>query len=249
MSRNLSWDGSHLGRIDRRHVKWEDVRDGLNYWFIDYDGHSKFDYMGGNEPFRCICISEPVESRFPCLVDELKPLFCISKTGTHSVMINTKLYLLYLPCIDDDKLIPDVALPEMQIKHKEFYMCSSHVVKIMMFWSMVGCGTMSPYDILIRWRPQHNPLFLSLHERNKKRAHEVSYKKDMQTIWFQEKRQNHPLRSMLLYYFDDISQQINTSDLRDDIQKIVKRVAPEYNNLDVQIWKKICELLETHRPY
>ncbi len=82
------WDGSYLGVITRRNIEDEMEFMNLKYWKINLYGHTQ------------VCIIRRTMTSCPCISDELKILFGLSKLGTHRVRYRRKLYVLIKPRIN-----------------------------------------------------------------------------------------------------------------------------------------------------
>lgn len=92
------WDGSYLGQFPSSIIVCERNVHDLKYFHLKLGSFYHF------------CIAKTTTSDYPCLFDELKPLFGLSKLGTHTIHIENKYYLLMRPsvkgivCVYDHKL-------------------------------------------------------------------------------------------------------------------------------------------------
>jgi Fe-S-cluster formation regulator IscX/YfhJ len=109
----MNWDGSYITNI--KVIKDFNIKK-TRYWKFEYQ--NIIDY----------CIVKTLEDNVKCLIDELKPVFGLSKLGTHRInynsnryimikanytMTNTHTFIVYDMCLSeltniDDKLIKQV---------------------------------------------------------------------------------------------------------------------------------------------
>lgn len=79
---HFSWDGSDLGSYPDDVIIYEDAFDNIKYWKINVDGNTE------------LCMYRKYTNMFPCVVDELKPVFGVTKNGTHKIKIGASKYII-----------------------------------------------------------------------------------------------------------------------------------------------------------
>lgn len=85
----LLWDGSYLGNFGEKIIK--------STWEIEKRKYMKISIK--KHIFFCAYITP--NSSFACVVDELKPLFGLTKIGSHRINIDRKMYIIYyVPYVD-----------------------------------------------------------------------------------------------------------------------------------------------------
>jgi hypothetical protein len=109
-SLSLTWDGSHLGEYPRscllHKIQCKDSGIMLQYIRlpVEEDGTS----------LSFVCHMKRHKDVFlPCILDEIKPLFGISKIGTHRIRIGKLEYVLY-KCFMGDRLITKLSNSEKE---------------------------------------------------------------------------------------------------------------------------------------
>lgn len=93
MSCDVAWDGSHLGTIHKHQI----IRD------FNVDNHRYWVVMIGDVTITAIV--RTTQGYVPCIIDELKPVFGLTKLGTHTVKIKSKLYILIRVLHNDDNIL------------------------------------------------------------------------------------------------------------------------------------------------
>ena len=126
--KTFTWDGSFLGHFvsKRRLVDWEFIYQSTRYCQVRI-----VDENGGKSVAICkMRVSR--DNLLPCIVDEIKPLFGLEKSGTHFVTIgrNSTIYILtksYLPVdkagiwiggLQDDYILRDLVKAEKNHRKK-----------------------------------------------------------------------------------------------------------------------------------
>lgn len=79
----LKWDGSFLGSFKENIIQKKLEENNKKYFILEI----KSNYY--------ICRYNIFKTNLPCIIDEIKPFFKIRKTGTHSIQIGNKKYILY----------------------------------------------------------------------------------------------------------------------------------------------------------
>lgn len=86
----IKWDGSHLGSLKREEVEDKDkIKIGrhLKIYLLTIDGE------------KILALVKSIDSLLPIIFDEMKPIFGLSKIGTHSFRYGGHLMIAYRPCL------------------------------------------------------------------------------------------------------------------------------------------------------
>lgn len=79
----MQWDGSHLGEFTAVVIQREHHAHSTKYWRLQ---------LGEQSIFASV---RPLKSTLPCIIDELKRVFALTRTGTHRITIDGTGYLLF----------------------------------------------------------------------------------------------------------------------------------------------------------
>jgi hypothetical protein len=98
------WNGTYLGRISDQNILRSNVEGNFEFWHIEIDG------------YQTICMIRKTKNYTPCLVDELKPIFGLSKLGTHYVNYGNCYIILIQARTDMSGFLvyPDVTLNHLK---------------------------------------------------------------------------------------------------------------------------------------
>lgn len=77
---DFEWNGSHLGTYKKNIIDWKLETKRAKYCQLNINGKV------------LVCQIRNVKSHLPCIIDEIKPLFGISKLGTHDLYIGKTMY-------------------------------------------------------------------------------------------------------------------------------------------------------------
>lgn len=95
MSR-FKWDGTDLGELKDDQILSRVFADGDEYWTISLDDTST-----------TTCYVRSIVTNHANLIDELKPVFNLTKLGTHRAQYKARKILLIKPVIEDGKVVCD----------------------------------------------------------------------------------------------------------------------------------------------
>ena len=155
------WDGSYLGVMTDMNIKDRIRFMNLKYWQISLFGHTQ------------ICIIRQVTTSCPCISDELKILFGLSKLGTHRVRYHKKMYVLIKPRISRQReIIRETSISNIDFTDNSAFV--SQVQDVYLFRDVLGLTKTNDNSIIIRWPDQSYipPYPLSFYE-NKIRPHDT----------------------------------------------------------------------------
>lgn len=99
---NLRWDGSYLGEYKRDVIDIKTETKRGKYWNLTIND------------VKISCQIRTIKSFVPCIVDELKPLFKLSKLGTHSIKIGKTKYLMIKVFHGEQGILEDYRLNEFE---------------------------------------------------------------------------------------------------------------------------------------
>ena len=88
---DFSWDGSFLGNVKKKDMQFVQT----------LHGYKIYDIIFPKGDLRCM--AKQITTSLPSLSDEFKPIFSLSKIGTHRIKCSGKLYLL----IPENRLFSD----------------------------------------------------------------------------------------------------------------------------------------------
>ena len=155
------WDGSCLGVINNENIEAQMKFMDLEYWKIKLFGHTQ------------ICMVRPATTSCPCISDELKILFGLSKIGTHRVRYHNKIYILFKPRIGRSKeIIRETSISNINFTNNTSFI--SQVQDIYLFRDVLGLTKTNDNSVVIRWPDQSYipPYPISFYE-NKIRPHDT----------------------------------------------------------------------------
>ena len=113
LNNQLRWDGNYLGSfLDCITNTW--LSEGIHYYSLTLpDGWSP-EFTSGI----IYCTMKCTKGTFPCIVEEIKPLFGIRRRGIHRITINYKEYILYfVPISLNNEIIWETPLVRLDGKH------------------------------------------------------------------------------------------------------------------------------------
>lgn len=151
----LPWDGSHLGNYNDVILKqW--LRNGLTYYVITlpqgWCGTLTDKQTQLKEGILC-CTAVNTKNVFPCIVEELKSLFGLTKRGIHRIIINEKSYVLYyVPITINGELIWETPLNLIDLRHsiRSDPLFRFEIQKIIAFCDLLSLTSTNESHILIR---------------------------------------------------------------------------------------------------
>jgi hypothetical protein len=131
----FNWDGSELTDIFNEDTTIEEgIYDKSVYWRIEKDEKEEF------------CIIRLSPTLFPCLIDELKPIFKLEKNGTHWIKYKGKKYILLKVMYKNGTILKELTLDK--IEHKESL--QYEVQKIFIFRELLGLSQNFEKCIILR---------------------------------------------------------------------------------------------------
>jgi hypothetical protein len=154
----LPWDGSHLGSyadVILEQWSWE----GITYYIIvlpkgwNISDEPTFGQSRELSEGVIYCTAIRTKSVFPCIVEELKPLFGLARRGIHRIIIDKREYMLcYVPITVDGKLVWDIPLSRLDLQHslRVDQLFRFEVQKIIAFCDLLALTNTNESHILVR---------------------------------------------------------------------------------------------------
>lgn len=121
---SLLWDGSYLGEFPKHCLKAKiTVVNGFTFQIVKTDTFTT----------RCL-LKCPRNTSVPCILDELKECFGLTKLGTHRIKIRGRMYIMYRCTLDDvpltkvpkAKITPTIEAEMRRLIAYRFLLCISH---------------------------------------------------------------------------------------------------------------------------
>lgn len=168
----LTWDGTRLhkepvpiavGHFDRK-----------TYWKLDS---------------RTYCIVRKMKNITPCIVDEIKGIFGIQKTGTRWFMRNDDVYILF-KCVFDtknDRILLDIPVSEIDDKSLNSFFpgrtLKDNIRRLIVFRELMSIEKTRMKDILLRVK-ENGARLISDEEGKVKFGDCINTSTDIITQWF-----------------------------------------------------------------
>ncbi len=209
----MCWDGSHLGDF-----KEDIVLDKMRYHpYSLYNIHIPL-YMQSPQ----WVLMHESKNKYPCVIDEIKPLFRLHKIGTHSIRIHSKLYIIY----NIRANIP--LLLKYYIPERMDDIFRRRIQDMFVFRMIVGldCNCESSI-IMINDVPSSLRNKLDIDSDDKK----LTISTSMYNKWFVDEISDSISRFMTKNYREER--------LREDIRKIIKRIDTELMWMDNYIYARM----------
>ena len=229
----LPWDGSHLGNYDDVIVKqW--LTNGLTYYIITLPQgwcNTLTDKQTQLKAGVLCCTGVYSKNVFPCIVEELKPLFGLTKRGIHRIIINEKSYVLYyIPITVNGELIWETPLNQLDLRHSIRLnpLFRFEIQKIIAFCDLLSLTSTNESHILIRPGVGTSYVPISSNESNTTivRGSDNDFSiisKVLFTRWFGEDTPiDIVVKSMVGYSVQD-NVTVTIAKLRDEIDNIIMK--------------------------
>src|SRR5438105_15730712 len=120
-----TWDGTFLGSFDSNVIVNTSEYLGLNYVEINLWTFITHGIL-------------VVGTSLSCIYDELKEAFGLVKTGTHTIEIKGKLYVLYRAMTSSGTVIFDDILSERIVKKYDYLVIDEKVVSFIAYRQLIG---------------------------------------------------------------------------------------------------------------
>ena len=150
------WDGSYLGCIETKNlIKHSSIKMGrpLRLCTLSLNNES------------CYCLVKMVSSYLPSIIDEFKPLFSLTKIGTHLFRYRSKMMIAYRPCFDfEGAIIIEATLDLLSHQAKQEQVIADQVRLILAFREIFGLTDTFEKSIIVRDAESPTPLLISFLE-------------------------------------------------------------------------------------
>jgi len=220
MNNKILWDGTYLGTISDEDIieKFTNI---FEYWRIKIN----------NNIF--IAIIRKSKDYSPCLIDELKPLFGLTKSGTHYIKYKYKYIVLIKPYLDNDMVINEVQLNQIDITKLNDNLVDK-IKRIYVFKDLLCLNKATDSSIVIRKSKYSDISYpLSLLDGTLKISKITDISKSTylpETVfkkWIKDESPAKILAKMCNIYDLDKLDKI-TFRLKSEIENIVKRVSDDF---------------------
>lgn len=230
------WDGSHLGDFKANEISYHsstnDDETLLPIWTIKHD----------NLTFTAMVKSS--KDQFPCLADELKPLFGLLKLGTHMIKVGGKSYLLIKPPSSDCKDVKlsnptdgKVSAPSSLLKKQ--------VRSIYAFRYLIGMNNSNDSHIYIRHLKGFAPVPISYidtcpaGDKHTKKSEINPLSLTVINKWFDNCDLSTTVKSIIGYGSHD-KLPVIIMELTGKIEEVINRVNKEYIWITAFIVDRVC---------
>ena len=234
----LKWDGTFLGRFSNKVVikKSQSVRIGnkqLSVWYF-------------NQPIVFKGFVIPTLNVFPCISDSLKSLFDLKSNGTHTMTINSKLYLLikyksYLRYYIILSEIKDISLMDENYKKE--------IRKLIAYRELI-CSYPNTYDtILIDENFKYKPISIFENMNRSLQAIKSSgclfLSLKVQSDLFNTKNTLYnTIYALCIEYFTDKQKLSHTTNtIRVSIFNLIKKIDHDSIHLVGVVYERLCNFL------
>lgn len=210
----FKWDGSHLGNHNHNIIKSTLTFNDIYYFHLVINSQETY------------AIYYRSDSLFPCIVDELKPLFNLIKLGTHSICIDQKQFILIKVPMIDNAIIVEMNMKQLDRKFSHGFIESLRHVLI--FRNLLGLSC-SMKSIHIRFENEWLPVsFRDFNHRPKRPA----LKGDIVAKYFSGLPAKNPTYSSYVREYLQVCHgrflNISLSNWTTKIDSIVKRIDKSY---------------------
>lgn len=223
INNRLRWDGEDLG--SNQGIK---ILDEIKYRDTKYTRI----YMpeGWSEKIGkgiICCVKVKVKDLFPCIVEEIKRVFGVTRRGTHRITIKAKEYIIYyVPISTEGDIIWEMPIRNLDKQHENNF--RREVQKIIVFCEILAlCGT-SESKIKVRYEIEGKYTMINVNGEKTSITKEVNYDysiitKNLLSKWFGD---DYTIREVLVEMIKETGE--NTSNigllstrLRSKIDKII----------------------------
>lgn len=219
INNRLKWDGSCLG-IGVIISTW--VKDGINYHSINISQGMIY------------CTIKRSDDVFPCIVEDIKHVFCIVKRGLHRIILSDQQYIIYyVPISNFGDVVPEIPLKDFAIERQTDINFKRQIQKILVFCDILGLHVPNDKHIYLRSEidGRIQPINRSESISNNPGLSWSILPKTVFLKWFGEETRMSDIAKEMLYLQSDIIEMnitIILADIRDKIDKIIKNYDIKY---------------------
>lgn len=114
LNNRLPWDGSHLGAHPETIITHQWSLEGIIYYGVSLANGWSTEHPSGT----IFCTATCTKDVFPCIVEDIKPIFGLPRRGVHRITINNKEYVLYyVPISVKGEVVWETPLNRLDSKH------------------------------------------------------------------------------------------------------------------------------------
>ena len=241
----LKWDGTEITHLleDENIIIEESIYGDLIYYrFINkkevkLNQHKKGEKEKEDENIGIVRTSS---TSFPCLIDEIKPVFGLQKIGTHWFWQYNKIMILQKARIVDGVVVQELHLNELTYHHHRLEV---EVRKIFTFRELLGMSKNHEKSIILR-DFEDRILPVSFYEPGMEPAHKGKViPESIMKKWFDGITIDQCVTKLLeVYDINDMSKKLSI--LRKDLEGIVLRVDKEQITMVDEILTRIRKRLQ-----
>lgn len=222
----LTWDGSYLGSLCKKNITISKVGKEV-LWTFTY------------KESKCQAFAVSNKGMFPCIVDELKPIFGLSKVGTHSARVGGKIFILRKPLLIDGKVCQDILLSDKEVKICP--LLAKQIRDIFAFRFIMCVSTSFNRYIHIRKEPKKWSRAVSYNESSFNIREGASLTQTVLKKWFSRVDLDTVVKGILNPKGEDMVKVI--ARYRNSISEVILRVDKELILLEDEIIHRISNLL------
>ena len=135
------WDGTYLGNFDYTVITNELVYSNLRYVQLTIWEFKTY----------AILVNSGNETNLRCIYDELKETFNLPKTGSHSIIIDSKYYVIYRASTSSGTILYDDELSEKIVKKYDYLNLRQRVAYFFTFRHLLGVSPNTVTNVKIRY--------------------------------------------------------------------------------------------------
>lgn len=238
------WNGTFLGKFDQSILKNETGYNGLRYVLLEIQGFKAHGIL--------VSSTALTPADLLCIYDELKEIFGLVKTGTHSITINSKTYVVYR-AIFSNNIQFDESLSD-DVLHKYHHLeedLKFKVMNLLAYRHLLGVSPNSESGIKIRKSGTGLIFPISLNDKFTVDRKQGIIKNGLKVMsdknfakWFPVGDTFAGTIQNMLHFKpdDDIPELVDK--IRDKISEIVHRINKEFVWLENIVCKALVDYLE-----
>lgn len=200
----LSWDGSELeNNVDvKLGIQWNN--DGR----ICQEILCPVGWMGYQKECKIYCIITVLKDLFPCIVEDLKPLFGLPRRGIHRITIQGKKYIIYYVQLSNkNEIMWEKTVDKLETKHqlRQDPRFRKLMQKTILFSELLSLSNTTESKIGIRYGTNNEYIPISYNETSTTVAKSYKYDHSILTKtiifkWFGESTNISDIVKEMVYY-------------------------------------------------
>lgn len=237
------WNGTFLGKFDESVIINETSYCGLRYVLLNIKGFKTYGIL--------VSSTALTPADLLCIYDELKEIFGLVKTGTHSLTIKSKTYVVYRAIFTNNIQFDELLSDDVLNKYKHLEDLKTKVKNLLAYRHLLGVSPNSESGIKIRKSGTGLIFPISLNDKFTVDKKEGVIKNGLRTMsdknfakWFPVGDSFADTIKKMLYFKteDDIPEMVDK--IRDKIEEIVNRINKEFIWLENIVCRALVNYLE-----